>query len=305
MSILSNTIQAYTPANAVSHERICPPVSPRRSGQRAFSTRDSRVEPKTSTSLVPEQVHPDLSKSKSLCCRKLMGSHRRAKLKRLTSDDRERMMLSRALPVHFDTTQTLHSPYPALQSFTYSHSPPVRPAQMDVQEGINGLANSAILPHTSMNTQCSSINFGHGAGDQNFTSSLSVTNTLAPISPMGDGATSSPPIEGAYYRHHNTRVASLSSPTNFSAQLRQPRLQIEERIHNTQPQSTACPPRNTFPPYVGTVEQNDKNIPSQRLNEAIIPGIESTGRHDSAASHQLRFSCKSSPPKTRASTDSL
>ena len=301
--MLNNTIQAYTPANPLSHERICPPVSSRRSGQRAFSTRDSRVEPKTSTSLVPEQVHPDLSKS--FCCEKLMATRRRAKLKRLTSDDRERMMLSRALPVHFDTAQTLHPTYPALQSFTYSHSPPVRPAQMNVQEGINGLANPAILSHTSMNTQCSSINFGHGAGDQNFASPLSVTNTLSPISPIGDGATSNSPIEGAYYRHHNTRVAGLSSPTNFSVQLHQPRLQIEERIHNTQPQSTACPPRNSLPPYVGTVEQNDKRIPSQRLNQAIIPGIESTSRHDPAASHQLRLSCKSSPPKTRAATDAL
>jgi hypothetical protein len=36
---------------------------------------------------------------------------RRAKLKRLTTDDRERMMRSRALPADFDTTQALHSPF--------------------------------------------------------------------------------------------------------------------------------------------------------------------------------------------------
>src|SRR6266567_9154596 len=36
---------------------------------------------------------------------------RRAKLKRLTSDDRERMMRSRALPDDFDMTQALHSPF--------------------------------------------------------------------------------------------------------------------------------------------------------------------------------------------------
>lgn len=36
---------------------------------------------------------------------------RRAKLKRLTSDDRERMMRSRALPDDFDMHQTLHSPF--------------------------------------------------------------------------------------------------------------------------------------------------------------------------------------------------
>lgn len=38
---------------------------------------------------------------------------RRAKLKRLTTDDRERMMRSRALPADFDMTQALHSPFGA------------------------------------------------------------------------------------------------------------------------------------------------------------------------------------------------
>ena len=42
-------------------------------------------------------------------CRLIVS--RRAKLKRLTSDDRERMLKSRALPDDFDMTQALHSPY--------------------------------------------------------------------------------------------------------------------------------------------------------------------------------------------------
>ena len=41
---------------------------------------------------------------------------RRAKLKRLTSDDRQRMMQSRALPDDFDMTQALHSPFGAIQN---------------------------------------------------------------------------------------------------------------------------------------------------------------------------------------------
>lgn len=36
---------------------------------------------------------------------------RRAKLKRLTSNDRERMLKSRALPDDFDTTQVLRTPF--------------------------------------------------------------------------------------------------------------------------------------------------------------------------------------------------
>ena len=41
------------------------------------------------------------------------GLFRRAKLKRLTTDDRERMMRSRALPADFDMTQALHAPFGA------------------------------------------------------------------------------------------------------------------------------------------------------------------------------------------------
>lgn len=36
---------------------------------------------------------------------------RRAKLKRLTTNDRERMLKSRALPDDFDTTQVLRTPF--------------------------------------------------------------------------------------------------------------------------------------------------------------------------------------------------
>lgn len=43
----------------------------------------------------------------------LTSCPRRAKLKRLTTDDRERMMRSRALPADFDMTQALHAPFGA------------------------------------------------------------------------------------------------------------------------------------------------------------------------------------------------
>ena len=214
-------------------------------------------------------------------------------------------MLSRALPVHFNTTQTLPPPYPAPQSFACSYSPPVSSAQMDTQEGMSRLANCASLSHESVNPQGPSINFGHGAGDQRFTPPLMVTNSLSPISPTGTGATSGSPIEGANHSHNNTHVESLNSPTNFLLQPHQSRVQIEERIHSTRSQSTVCLHRNSLPPYVGTIGLNHKSIPPQRLNEALLPGIESTGQHDPAAPNQLRFSCKSSPSKTRAAADTL
>ncbi|KAI9847037.1 MAG: hypothetical protein M1838_001077 [Thelocarpon superellum] len=65
------------------------------------------------------QAHPDAAHRERLS-REIPGlsprqvqvwfQNRRAKLKRMTSDDRERMMRSRALPEHFDTTQALRSP---------------------------------------------------------------------------------------------------------------------------------------------------------------------------------------------------
>ncbi|PPJ58570.1 hypothetical protein CBER1_06678 [Cercospora berteroae] len=68
------------------------------------------------------QAHPDAAHRERLA-REIPGlsarqvqvwfQNRRAKLKRLTNEDRERMLRSRALPADFDTTQALHSPYGA------------------------------------------------------------------------------------------------------------------------------------------------------------------------------------------------
>ncbi|CRG92774.1 hypothetical protein PISL3812_09841 [Talaromyces islandicus] len=66
------------------------------------------------------QAHPDASHRERLS-REIPGlsprqvqvwfQNRRAKLKRLTSQDRDRVLKSRALPDHFDRTKMLHHPY--------------------------------------------------------------------------------------------------------------------------------------------------------------------------------------------------
>lgn len=53
-----------------------------------------------------------------------LTTNRRAKIKRLTADDRERMMKMRAVPDDFDNVQALHSPYGAVHGIgTPMHSP--------------------------------------------------------------------------------------------------------------------------------------------------------------------------------------
>src|SRR6195952_6144134 len=57
--------------------------------------------------------------------RTLVDSLRRAKIKRLTADDRERMMKMRAVPDDFDNVQALHSPYGAVHGIGTPMQSPV------------------------------------------------------------------------------------------------------------------------------------------------------------------------------------
>jgi hypothetical protein len=101
--------QTHAQPDSLPHERVCAAASPRRSASRTPVARDSWVESAPGSSLVSEQVMPREQSWVFL----VLTSSRRAKLKRLTTDDRERMLRSRALPADFDMTQALHSPFGA------------------------------------------------------------------------------------------------------------------------------------------------------------------------------------------------
>lgn len=71
----------------------------------------------------------------------------RAKLKRLTNDDRDRMLRSRALPADFDTTQALHSPFgaqppsmgtsmSAVGTYGYGDNGGIRPLTLDTMRRV-------------------------------------------------------------------------------------------------------------------------------------------------------------------------
>ncbi|KAL1632859.1 hypothetical protein SLS56_003349 [Neofusicoccum ribis] len=117
-----------------------------------------------------------------------MKRFRRAKLKRLTSDDRERMMRSRALPDDFDMTQALHSPFGAaghgvgtpLASPAANFSPSfpegnmVRPLSLDT------------IRRFPEGQQMSPGGIPPPFGGYSFTPPQSATDTSSPVSATGE-----------------------------------------------------------------------------------------------------------------------
>ncbi|KAI0400604.1 hypothetical protein F4802DRAFT_610014 [Xylaria palmicola] len=81
-----------------------------------------------------KQPHPDAAHRERLS-RQIPGlsprqvqvwfQNRRAKIKRLTADDRERVVKMRAVPDDFDNVQALHSPYGAVHALGTPMTPPV------------------------------------------------------------------------------------------------------------------------------------------------------------------------------------
>jgi hypothetical protein len=186
----------------------------------------------------------------------LMISCRRAKLKRLTSDDRERMMRSRALPDDFDMTQALHSPFGTIQNVSSTLSSP---------GGYSSISDGNIMRPLSLDSlrrvpdgpQMSPI---PGYGGFQFTPPQSVTDGLSPVSPAGDSPFSaySPSLDG---QRRNNPFGGLSSPSTFTSHPQIPRLQMHDRDPRSRSDSLNSPLRPTLS-YPG---QGDMNSPSSPL----------------------------------------
>jgi hypothetical protein len=122
---------------------------------------------------------------------------RRAKLKRLSTDDRHRMMSSRALPDNFDMTQALHSPFGAPTSNmgtpmpspgAFSHfgneGNAIRPLTLDTLRRVPDYEhfNSQYTSPTGMNPGVSSFGF---TPPQSATETISPSSAVSEISPYG------------------------------------------------------------------------------------------------------------------------
>ncbi|KAE9985269.1 hypothetical protein BLS_009012 [Venturia inaequalis] len=215
------------------------------------------------------QAHPDAAHRERLA-REIPGlsprqvqvwfQNRRAKLKRLTSDDRERMMRSRALPDDFDMTQALHSPFGASNGVgsamnspsSYSPSFPegnmIRPLNLDnLRRGPDGhhMSPTGITP---------------SFGNFNFTPPQSVTDTLSPVSPAGDGpfGNYSPTLDQSPRR---SNPFAPSPTTTFTSHPQIPRLQLHDRSINRSRSESISSPLRTSMSYGGPENNHGLSTP--------------------------------------------
>lgn len=166
-----------------------------------------------------KQAHPDAAHRDRLS-REIPGlsprqvqvwfQNRRAKIKRLTVDDRERMMKMRAVPDDFDSVQALHSPYGAVHGMnTPIHSPtdflPTYPDHLTRPLMIDTMRRSENEDHlspTGLSSAFGNVGFAHSAsmGTPDISSPLSMNSSDRYYSshlssPMSAGPRSTNPFD--------------------------------------------------------------------------------------------------------------
>ncbi|KAI1117241.1 hypothetical protein F5Y14DRAFT_376206 [Nemania sp. NC0429] len=163
-----------------------------------------------------KQPHPDAAHRERLS-REIPGlsprqvqvwfQNRRAKIKRMTADDRDRMIKMRAVPDDFDTVQALHSPYGAVH-------PMGTPITSSMDFGSNSYPDQIIRPllvdtiRRNSEDHISPTGLSPAFGSIGFTPSgtMGSSDILSPVSPSSN--------ERGYYSSHLT--SPLGGPSRAS-----------------------------------------------------------------------------------------
>ncbi|KAK7935156.1 Homeobox domain-containing protein [Apiospora marii] len=184
-----------------------------------------------------KQPHPDAAHRERLS-REIPGlsprqvqvwfQNRRAKIKRLTADDRDRMIKMRAVPDDFDNVQALHSPYGAVHTLGTPITPPVdfgnpasyadhmmRPLMLDT------------IRRSDAEEHMSPTGLSPGFGGMGFATSgpMGHPDILSPLSPPSTD-------RGGYYSSHLASPMS-SGPRTSNPFARQNSLETGMPMHSS------------------------------------------------------------------------
>ncbi|KAI1406445.1 hypothetical protein F4819DRAFT_158476 [Hypoxylon fuscum] len=215
-----------------------------------------------------KQPHPDAAHRERLS-REIPGlsprqvqvwfQNRRAKIKRLTADDRDRMIKMRAVPDDFDNVQALHSPYGAVHGLGTPITPPVDFGNSSYTDHIMRPLMVDTMRRGDNDDHMSPTGLSPAFGSIGFTPSGAMNNSdlLSPLSPSSN--------ERGYYSSHLTgplggghrnsnpfaRQNSLDSSVQMHSQNRQQirplqPLQLRETMSRSRPDSLQSPLRTSM-----------------------------------------------------------
>ena len=210
----------------------------------------------------------------------LLTNHlRRAKLKRLTTDDQERMLKSRALPEGFNATHALHSVYEGNPSFLELQTPnSIYPPTIREGHPMRPLSTDTLSRMNENDGTISPISIASSFGDFYPTpGSLSTAENPSPISPASDMSHyfTPPTPQGTSPQGSNPFAGSDSFPNVYQTYQPNPRSSRQDTLSQSRKGSLASPLWMGMPRPAGTITQNAADVENL---QSPVPLNEHRGR---------------------------